>query len=706
MTEWDEQSAVKKYNEVLESSQCQRALLETQCGLWTAMAFASDQWLATSPGSMGGTAIKQLRTVVDIGRRDVRLSLNAIRGEIKQHCARTKPRDLEWTVEPATESPRDRGAAQVGQKLLDLHLMPKMALNVLRDMNVWRATLGTCFIRRCMMPMEEGLKLRDEMGEPMKGEDGEQLELPGVYDHWWECGPPYELVRDPSANNWRFDNEEFVGHEKAVPVSKLQAMIPGFRPPDGLKTTMGELLSFQNDVYGIMHGRSGMSAADSKQPALMYCEGFYRGKGWKWTHFLQGWRDSGASEGAGRGVHLINFGPNGYHGLPIHQYVYDWPPGMAWGMGLAEELIPHQRMQNFSVTQLLRLILDAGGKHIINVSALKDKKYEDILGNRLKPFVVTSAEGMKAVGRVPPNATDPNLIFAMAQSQRWIEQGGGAADVLRGVTSKRGESDKAVKTKIGQAEGPIMSMIDEDEGITNDLLTGTLADMGSTATLEEVQTATGGEFGPQEIEAFLSLDFDQATPSVTVARDSLRPKPPEEHLRTMAAAIESTMIEGPAARRAHMIRTGEGLDPLEEAAWREQQAEIRAMRAGHPVEVNFWDDHDTHLWTIKFEKAQPRWRSYPPEVRAAIEQHGGEHWDMKGAQANGPGPGQPGQEQEQGQEQPQEPTAPQGQPGLGQQQVALARVGGGVGRGGPPPQGPGVLPQVAPSGPAAGPGMR
>ena len=711
MTDWTEKTAVAKYNEVLDGSQYQRAVMETMCGVWRLMGWAANQWVGVSAGGLGGTAVKTLRPVCDPSRPDVRLSVNAIRRAIKENCARTKPRDLEWTVDPATESPRDRAAAQVGHKRLSLHLMPQMALSVLREMNVWRDTDGSCIVRRCMMPREEGTPLVDPMGKPVVGEDGQPKVLQGGYEHWWEIAPPYELVRDPSANSPRFDNEEFVGHEKACPLGKVQAMFPDFKMPEGgIRTTMGELLQYQRELWSASKGSVGvgMSASESKQLGVMFCEGWYRGKGWKWTHHLIGWRDSGIREPGKNGVHALQFGRNGYYGLPLHHFVFDWPPGSPWGMGLAEELTPHQQLRNLAVTQWLRLILDAGGKYIINVNGLRDKKFKDVLESRYLPFVVNSRDDMKSVDRVAPPPMDQSIMVALARSDELFNEGAATSDVLRGVTSKRGESDKAVKTKIGQAEGPIMSMIDDDELVVNDLLTGTLADIGSTSSLEEMDTMLGGEFGADEIAAFLALDFEKSAPGVNVTRDSLRPRPPEESLRNYAAAVDSAMIDGPAARRAHMVRSGEGLDPLEEAAYWEQKAEIRAMRAGHQVEVNWFDDHDTHIWTGKYEKAQPSWRSFPPEVQKAVEEHLYQHLEMKAMLAKGLLPGGDGQAQQGGQpqDQPQSPgQLPEGQPGLGQSQVATAGVGGSPAPNMPPPQGPGVLPARQIGAPAGGPGM-
>ena len=706
MTEWTEDSAIKKYNEVLDSSQYDRATMETLCGLWQLMGWSADQWVGVTRGMSGGTSIKKLQPVFDPGRNDVRLAMNEIRRAIKENTARTNPRELEWTVDPATESPRDRSAAQVGHKRLELQLMPTMALDVLGDNNIWRATLGSSVVRRCMMPREDGLKLRDATGEPMVDENGEQRILQGGYEHWWEVAPPCELVRDPSARSWRFDNEEFVGHEKACPIGKVQAMFPDFKPPEGLKSTMGGLLQFQNTLWTQTRGAVGvgMTVSESKQPAIMFCEGWYRGRGWKWTHHLIGWRDSAANQPDKRGINILQFSKNGYHEIPLHPFVFDWPPGRPWGMGLAEELTPHQMMKNISITALLRLILDAGGRYIINVNGLRDKKVEDILNSRWRPFIVGSAQDMKSVDRIAPNQTDPNLMAAMTRSDEWFNAGAATSDVLRGVSSKRGESNKAIQTKIGQAEGPIMSSVDRDERIVNQLLTGTLADIGATAQPEEMDTLLGGEFGQDEIAAFLSIDFDEATPSVTVARDSLRPKPPEESLRNLSNAVQSQMIDGTAARRAHMIRTGEGLDPVEEEAYWEQMAEIRAMSVGQATPVEFMHHHDMHMWTIQYAAAKPRYRSYPPEVRKAVEAHWYEHLEMKQALASGQNTFSKTQEEEQEQEQGQDGgEAPQGQPGPGMSQVASAGVGGSQ-RPSDAPRGPGVLPAGGPMGPAAVPG--
>lgn len=693
MTDWTEQSAVAKYNEVLETSQYDRAVMETMCGLWQLMGWSADQWVGVGRGMTGGTAIKKLQPVFDPGRNDVRLAMNEIRRAIKENTARTNPRELEWTVDPATESPRDRSAAQVGHKRLELQLMPTMALDVLGDNNIWRATLGSSVIRRCMMPREDGIELRDATGAPLLDEDGEPRVLPGAYEHWWEVAPPCEIVRDPSARSWRFDNEEFVGHEKACPVAKVQAMFPDFKMPEGgVKSTMGELLQFQSTLWNQTRGACGvgMSVSESKQPAVMICEGWYRGRGWKWTHYLAGWRDSGDKAPGARGIHPLQFGKNPYHEVPLHPFVFDWPPGRPWGMGLAEELTPHQMMKNLSITALLRLILDAGGRYIININGLRDKKVDEILASRTKPFIVNSQQDMKSVDRISPNSQDPNLMIAMAKNDEWFNAGAATSDALRGVSSKRGESNKAIQTKIGQAEGPIMSAVDRDERIVNQLLTGTLADLGSTSTPEEMDTLLGGEFGPDEIAAFLSIKFDDSAPSVTVARDSLRPKPPEESLRNLSNAVQSQMIDGTSARRAHMIRTGEGLDPVEEEAYWEQMAEIRAMSVGQQTPVEFMHHHDMHMWTIQYAAAKPRYRSYPPEVRKAIEAHWYEHHEMKQALAGGQNPfGQPQEQQEQGQD---GGAPPEGQPGPGMSQVTPAGVGGAGNVPANAARGPGVLP--------------
>ena len=691
MLEWDEESAVKKYNEVLETSQYQRAALETMCGLWDLMGWAADQWMGVGRGGGGGIAIKQLRANYDIATNDVRISMNKMREVIKQIDSRTAPRELEWTVIPNTESPRHRSVAQVGHKVLDLFLTRgSMALKKLRDNNLARLTRGMNVIRRCMMPREDGLELQDPMGKPLMGEDGKPVVLQGGYDHWWDLVSLPEIVRDPSATTWRFDDDEFIGHEKPCPVSKIEAMIPGFKAPEGLKTTMGELLQFQGDVWRATMGRAGtgMSVSESKQPGVMYCEAWYRGKGWKWAYHLVGWRDSGATEPAGRGMNVISFGANGYHGLPLHPFVFDAPPGSSRAMGLSEQLTPAQMMENMSKTGLLRLMLDAGGRYIIDRSGLVDKKWEDILRSRWKPFIVNGPQAMKSIDRVSAAQLDPAMFYAMTHSTEEFNSAAGMADVLRGVSSKRGESAMALKVKVGQAEGTMLKRVDDDEFEVEALLTGTLADLGGTASLEELQTTLGHEFGPTEIAAFLATDWDSSAPGVKIAHDSLRPSPPEESLVKYANAVNAQMMDGQKARWAHMIRSGEGLDPIEQEEWKYQESEIRQMRAGGTPVVRFWHDHELHITVCRREMAQPRFDNYPPEIQEAIEEHASQHWDML-------------QQLVQRKSGPQQPQGTQDE----SMQVAPAGVGGEPSPEPPTTSGPRVLPDMAMGGQGVGPGM-
>lgn len=615
----------------IRASQSTRAAMESLCAVYMLYTYGS-QWGRLGVGTRGGQSVRRLKPIWDPDSPNVRCAVNEIRRCVQKINSRLEPRKLEFDVLADSPASNDRIAARVGQKRMDAFCREVNARRYLRAGVRWRTVLGSVIVRRTMWTKGKVALLRDPDNKPQERKDGSYRTI-RTFGHGWQICPPYEFIRDPAANDPTFEGENYIGHEKPVPVDHVVRFYGKGALPRGegneIKGTMGRYMHVQQLIYRATNTMAGARPDDSKTPALLLSEHFFRDpdaegeNDWPWR--LLAYRDAYGTE-ANQELHRLEFGRNPYQDLPMHHFVYDAVPAHAWGSGIPEQTIGRQNLINLGWTGFLRShLLHSGGFLMVEKDAIVGE-ITDLLAQRYnKPIEVNpGARHWPPIVRETGPGIDQVSATFIQRGPEMIENSLNLSAVQWGITSKRGESSKAVERKQEQADTPITARIDEDEITTNELLTGTLYDIGKTATLKDLGTILSGEFSDMELATFLHQDFSKAGIGVRVTQDSLRPRTPREYREEYTQLIESGMVEPVDARRA-MLVNGVAILPLESLNYDLQMEEVRRMLRGYAAKVTEDQDHPTHLFAIGVVQARPGYDQYSEQQRSRIEGHASEH---------------------------------------------------------------------------------
>ena len=623
--------AMARATELLNTSSAGRACREAMYGLWLAMTYGK-QWKAMAPGARGGTTLNQLRLVIDPDRRDVRVAMNEVRPQVIKANSRIMPRRLDYTVTSASPARNDRVAARVGKARMDLYTEATKAKSLLRHAVRWRTVLGSVIVRRTIRSRGPVVDVRDAYGEVSEREDGSHRYL-RTFEHGWMICPPYEFVRDPSANDWSFEGEDCIGHEKPCSVDLVRRRFSGVRIET--KATMGQLLEYQAFLYRATGHGANLGFQESKMPAVMLSEWWFRDSQadsrnpWPWRMLC--YRDTVPIHDSAeqRALKVLEFGRNEYHGLPLHHFCYDVRPGSAWGEGIPQQVIPQQNIYNLALTSFVRTLLQHSGSQYVVIQNSIEGKLTDVLNrDQSVPIIVTpggAAKHWPPVHRLTPPPIDATAAMFLQQGPGWMDSALNTAPIQRGQTSKRGEAGYAIQLKQEQADTPHTARTDEDEDITNALLTGTLFDIAKTDSLKELRETLSHQFGETELRAFKTQDFAKAGIGVRVTPDSLRPKTPSEYREEYQLAVSSQLLTAEAARLSMLARGGVVTDYREGLGFENQKTEAQILLDGGECEVTQGQHHGAHIFYLQTLQDMAHWPLLSEEQRGAILDHQEEH---------------------------------------------------------------------------------
>lgn len=650
-----QQDAVKKATDLLNWSYTSRMNREAFAGLCLAYAYGN-QWAGGGRNAQGGIAVQQLRTITDANRSDVRFCFNEIQSRLEKVNSRLMPRELEYRCVPATRSSEDFVASLVGTARLERLIGQTKGLQRLRRMSLWRCVLGSAMIRRTLCSVGQPQPVTGPDGGPIM-DNGGNPKVVRKFEHGWAVCPDYEFIRDPSVLDTSFDSDEGIGHEKPRPISWLRRNFPNVGPIN-TKATMGKLLEFQKFLQRSVGASLDIGWSESDEPAVMVSEWWFRdsgeGSSFDWPWYALCWRDTTpASPESYKGLNVIHFGRNPYHGLPIHAYTYRDKLLSQEGIGIPGILMQVQDAINVAMTNMIRrLVWNSGAKYLVEENSLADD-IKVALSPRLdKPIVYR--KGSQPPARMQPTGLDPLGDSIMANGGDWFDRHLNMSRIQFGISSKRGESGQALQAKSEQADTPLTAISDADEATTNELLTGTLQDALATDTVEGLVELLGDEYPANQIAVLKSRPATDVIKGVRVVPESIRPKTPQEVRRDAFEEVQMQMVDPVAARRGVLMRGGKAIDYREGQAVERQRSEIQAMLDGQPVLVEVEQDHAAHLYVLSLEMESHRWPAYSEEQRQAIRAHAASHDDAKTVQAQN-------EMQRQAMAQGQQPGQPQGQ---------------------------------------------
>ena len=623
----DREQALKKASDQIDSSNSSRAMYEALCGLWMAYTYGS-QWADVRSGSArGGYALNQLKTIVDANRSDVRIAMNMIRPRVTKLNSRLKPRRLEFRVEAASKANNDQVAAMVANVRLTQQLENITAIRAIRLASLWRVVLGSCVVRRSMTSVGQPIIVRDEAGNPSKGPNGKERTI-RTFEHNWAVCPPFEFIRDPSANTAIFDEDEVIGHEKPRTLEWLKR---NYGVELQTEATMGQLLEFQKFLHDSTGQSLASGAQDSKAKAVMVSEWWFKDpdKKEKWGTWMLAYRDSRGESIEDRQLKVLQFGDNPFHGLPLHHLWYDIQLMSPWGRGVAALTQPAQDATNMAFVGMLRALTSHGcPKYLIEDGSLVDK-IENALNNRVDQPIVYRRGTLNPPKRMESTQIDAVGAKILADSPDWLDSMLNMSPVQAGQAVARGESAKAYETRRDSADTPLTSITDDDELTLNELLSGTLQDILKTDSVKALREKLSHEFTLEQLLTLKSQDPADTLAGVKIVPDSLRPQTPQEMKEDFAAAVSQELVDPVAARRTLLVRGRVTFDEKESRAYYQQIREIASLLSGEPIDVYLAQDHDTHQWVISLEMESTRFGGYSDEQRNALMEHWEDHEQSK-----------------------------------------------------------------------------
>lgn len=627
------EQALKRTQQISETSEMSRASHEALCGLWLCYAYGS-QWADAGRGRHGGQAMRHMRTVISANRADVRLSMNLIKPRITKLNSRLKPKRLRFRTSAASGASNDLMAAMVSEKLLETEAQRMGMLRALRKVSLWRVVLGSGLIRRTLRAVGMPVTVRDPAGQPIMGKNNQPKTIRS-WEHGLSVDAPYEYLRDPAANDLDFDGEDCIGHEKPMPLSEVKRNFGHLPEIASLKTntTMGQLLEFQRFLYGAVGQTMDKGFSQSQTPAVMFGQWWLRDDSHdakrRWPWYLITVRNSGGEGGEDRKLQPIMFGPNPFFRLPIHHYWFHNELLQPWGRGVPSACKFPQDAVNIAFINMLRMLVSHGNaKYVVEEGSLVDE-ISDALTNRFDIPIVYRRDA-KPPERMKSSPMDPSVTNIMGNAPQWLDWMLNMSPVQGGEAVKRGEASKAYEFRLQQADTPLTDISDEDELTDNELLTGLQHDLMRTETITTLREKLSGEFNDKQLADFLRQDPEVSGLGASVTPDSVRPKTPQEEKDAAKEFIESGLSDPLDARMTLLSRARIALSHREGVAFEKQLVENQLILGGELVEAYLAQDHVTHQYALSLEMESARFEAYSPEQRAALQEHWREHEEYKG----------------------------------------------------------------------------
>lgn len=623
----DVNEAIRLAKDARRAAQQQRAWYDTFWAMQFNYAYGPQWGYVNSQSANNSNEIRFLKSVIDPQREDVRVSINRIHPDIVRTAAALAPKSLLFDME--ANSVASRVVKFVGEKLLQRHLKDIRAIGTLRDANLSRLALGTSIVRRTLSC--------DGVPVPVPTGGAIRSIRPGL-----ALVNPFEIIRDPSAQSLRWDQDESIfGHEKPQTTTWVKR---NFGIEIETSATMGKLSDYQRQLAAAA-GATSRFMHDSTQPAVVVYEFYFkdpdvpadiqkRTGGWPWVLFA--YTDTSADRGD-----MIPLGPdaftqNPFYGLPFSGRHYDRMPNAPWARGMAHLQQPAQDMFNIAVTWYVRMMQQGAGRYLVEQGTIDVPDLSRILTPDLRvPIVWKRATGQsQAPTRMPPPQVNQAATELLKTMPEWMRDAVNLNDVQFGGVSKRGESDKAIQSRLSEANAPLESIRDEDDEALALMLLGMTYDLGRNTRLDELEERLGESCSQAQMLEYLREPIEKHIVAVNVHPAVHRPKTPGE---TRSDYLELAGQQIMPAKDAfwNMMLRGVHVDDEISVAYQAQMCELETMKAGQPVQVNMTDLHEYHMRTVKRYCNDPSFKDLDPQIQDLFNQHYADHMEAMIAESQG-----------------------------------------------------------------------
>ena len=596
------------------------------------------QWGYVSPVS-GVMRVQYLRNLTDPQRRDVRVTMNKIGELVRQIKAEINPTSFRGAAyKPASGGVEDRLIAGLGSRLMKQHLEDIHAIQVYRDANMARCVLGTCGIRRTLRMRSERMYTRIVAGNIFSRPVRE-------FSIGWARIYPWEILRDPSAISLRpEEDEQIICHYKPRTVQWVKERFPQVEIKS--QSTMGELMTFNRQIRAASGMVGNQRVSNSKEPGVMVYECYFR-EGNSWPYVLFAFGDPANSTGS---LEKIWFGPSAFYGMPLHLLHYDNPIQMPWSRGIPHILMAAQDMSNLGWTWILRTQAAGVGTWIMEKGTLERPR--EAFSPRVDRFCEWDRSGASigAVAKEPHWVKGPEMSASALQiissTPEWMTNALNLSPVQKGITSKRGESSKAIEAKLRQAGVPLDDLRRDDELMLAGLLQATLYDMTNRRWIRQdiVGRLLGPDVPKDQVRLLTRKGTRDSVGSVTVHPTTLRPKTKADTREQFTDLSAQGVIQPIDAQWEMYLQNGEIVNTGMARAIQKQEDEIARMVAGAEILPTAGDHHEYHLRTLQEFIDSPQWHNLPETARDRINHHFALHKatqiEMSQIEALGLGPAQ------------------------------------------------------------------
>jgi len=236
-----------------------------------------------------------------------------------------------------------------------------------------------------------------------------------------------------------------------------------------------------------------------------------------------------------------------------------------------------------------------------------------------------SAQFVQAPTRFLPPPISPVTPQILGLAPEWMDKALNLSEVGRGVTSKRGESGKAVEEKIRAASAPLEQLRKDDDMIYQRLLYGTMADITNPKRfrLDVAKKMLGPDASDDHIRLMMRHPVVEAVKEIVILPRAMHPKTSTELQDEAIALTGAQILDGEAAEWAMIDRE---ISKDKKRSKQKQELEIEQMISGQDVSPNVFDDHRYHIRQLRMFIDSMRWMAQTNKVKDRINEHAAGHF--------------------------------------------------------------------------------
>lgn len=588
---------------------------------WVGQAWVAWAYWANRPWSLWNRSMERLDSIPTEYDDQIRISLNYTRKAVNARVSKLTAHQPGWQVGPATADEADAQKARACESLLTYIYHHENMRAKCPEFVRWAEVTGAGVFRVEWDRLAgEAVPARDdETGQIVLGKDGQPVMVPSGFPKITACSP-MAVYFDPAASQQNLSDCRWVAEISFVSVEAareqwpdkahlIKASVPS-RPDPLTMETIGYTSNMQTaDVDRVV------VYTYYERPSKKYPEGLYVAT-----------TESVLLEKLEK---LPLGGELPYAIMRVNPY-----PGHLYGQGMVEDLKPVQSMVNRQESKRLELVdLHAHPKWAVEKGSVGRKQFTNQPGE-----VIEYDRGSRRPEIIQPPALSP-------EHERLATQG------IEHIAALSGVSEITMNGAPASMSGRMAQFQAEMEASQLSL---------DSTELELAMCRVGmlclrlcHEFMPPEmtirvigeenrLEAVQFYRDSIRSTDVRIEPQSMQTKHPSVQREAVMMAFERGILGDPNdpevkrdARRM-MEFGGDKIingDRVPERMYQEE--ENNAMSQGLDAVPQAWEDHATHISSLKTFMASVAYRILPPEVQLRFVQHLATHEAYKAMQGNG-----------------------------------------------------------------------